>query len=70
MAIYRLVVTRIEDNPKYDADRAGEWAKRGGPSYYGHELPPPAKLETGVLDVVVGDDDWVTIRSAVVGGWK
>ena len=57
--MYRLTVTKQEENPEYDPKRRG--------ATYGYSEPIPSKyINTTYLEVVLTDDEYEAVKKAVV----
>ncbi len=69
---YKLRITKQEDNPKYDAQRQeyeehqNHWSnRREGMA----EIPQPI-ITTGLLDVVLTEEQWEAIRKGILDTYK
>lgn len=66
---YRLRITRIEENPNFAEElKSYEQGRR----YQNYDLGsgPVREHEIATLDAVISEDEWVTIKRALVATWQ
>lgn len=63
MTWYRIVITRLDDNPKYDADVEAR-RYRGG--YTGDLREEPRQIETEATGATLTEDQWKRVQKVIV----
>ena len=71
MTTYKLEITRIDDNPKFDAKKYERDQRRTGPMYdYGEPPVEGPYLLARRLYVELTESEYEAIKAAVLKEWK
>ena len=67
---YRLLVTKMEPNPAFDADAVKEYEERSQYHHFSKQPDMRQEIDTRQLDVVVSEEEYAAIKQAVIGTFK
>ena len=69
---YRMLISKVEDNPAFDAEKLREWEEARMKQYhYGMEPYTVEKeIVTRQLDVVIDEAEYLLVKEAILKAYK
>ena len=72
MVTYHVQITKIEPNPTFDQEKWDRYEERQHRGHFGYseDRPDPRTIQTRTLAVEITEDEWATIKRALIETWK